>query len=96
AQTLGRTEARGLIISTFHTLGMEIIKREYAALGMKSNFSVFDDQDQLALLKDLTEQWLENDKNLLQQLVSTISIWKNDLMDPSRAAAGALSERDRL
>ncbi|UWS29503.1 DNA helicase Rep [Erwinia pyrifoliae] len=96
AQTLGRKEARGLMISTFHTLGLEIIKREYAALGMKSNFSLFDDQDQLALLKDLTEQWLENDKNLLQQLVSTISNWKNDLMDPPRAAAGALSERDKL
>ena len=96
AQTLGRKEARGLMISTFHTLGLEIIKREYAALGMKSNFSLFDDQDQLALLKDLTEEWLENDKTLLQQLVSTISNWKNDLMDPSRAAAGAQSERDKL
>ncbi|WP_414147893.1 DNA helicase Rep [Erwinia sp. BNK-24-b] len=96
AQTLGRKEARGLMISTFHTLGLEIIKREYAALGMKSNFSLFDDQDQLALLKELTEQWLENDKNLLQQLVSTISNWKNDLLDPGRAAAGATSERDKI
>ena len=96
AQTLGRKEARGLMISTFHTLGLEIIKREYAALGLKAKFSLFDDQDQLALLKDLTEEWLENDKTLLQQLVSTISNWKNDLMDPSRAAAGALSERDKL
>lgn len=98
AQSLGRKETRGLIISTFHTLGLEIIKREYAALGMKSNFSLFDDQDQLALLKELTEEWLENDKNLLQQLVSTISNWKNDLMDPSRAAAAVAgqSERDRI
>ena len=54
-QTLGRKEARGLMISTFHTLGLEVIKREYAALGMKSNFSLFDDTDQVALLKDLTE-----------------------------------------
>ncbi len=55
AQTLGRKEARGLMISTFHTLGLDIIKREYAALGMKSNFSLFDDTDQVALLKELTE-----------------------------------------
>ncbi len=54
-QTLGRKEARGLMISTFHTLGLDIIKREYAALGMKANFSLFDDTDQLALLKELTE-----------------------------------------
>ena len=96
AQTLGRKETRGLMISTFHTLGLEIIKREYAALGMKANFSLFDDQDQLALLKDLTEKWLENDKTLLQQLVSTISNWKNDLRDPAQAAASAHSERDKL
>ncbi|MEI7368102.1 DNA helicase Rep [Pectobacterium sp. 1950-15] len=96
AQTLGRKETRGLMIATFHTLGLEIIKREYAALGMKSNFSLFDDQDQMALLKELTEQWLENDKVLLQQLISTISNWKNDLIDPAGAAAMARSERDKL
>ncbi|GKW43860.1 DNA helicase Rep [Pectobacterium parvum] len=96
AQTLGRKETRGLMIATFHTLGLEIIKREYVALGMKSNFSLFDDQDQMALLKELTEQWLENDKVLLQQLISTISNWKNDLIDPTGAAATARSERDKL
>ncbi|MCG8709785.1 DNA helicase Rep [Brenneria sp. 4F2] len=96
SQTLGRKETRGLTIATFHTLGLDIIKREYAALGMKANFSLFDDQDQMALLKELTEQWLENDKTLLQQLTSTISNWKNDLIDPSGAAAAARSERDKL
>lgn len=96
AQTLGRKEARGLMISTFHTLGLEIIKREYKALGMKSNFSLFDDQDQLALLTDLTERWLEKDKTQLQQLIATISNWKNDLIDPAQAAAQARSARERL
>lgn len=96
AQTLGRKEARGLMISTFHTLGLEIIKREYKALGMKANFSLFDDQDQLALLSDLTEQWFEKDKALLQQLVNTISNWKNNLINPKQAASLARSERDKL
>ncbi|PKH19618.1 ATP-dependent DNA helicase Rep [Enterobacterales bacterium CwR94] len=96
AQTMGRKEARGLMISTFHTLGLEIIKKEYKALGMKANFSLFDDTDQMALLKDLTERWLENDKTLLQQLISAISNWKNDLVGPQGAAAQAQSERDKL
>ncbi|WP_258794200.1 UvrD-helicase domain-containing protein, partial [Klebsiella pneumoniae] len=87
-------EARGLMISTFHTLGLDIIKREYAALGMKSNFSLFDDTDQVALLKELTEGLIEDDKVLLQQLISTISNWKNDLMTPAQAAASAKGERD--
>ncbi|EKN3363288.1 DNA helicase Rep [Yersinia ruckeri] len=96
AQTLGRKEARGLMISTFHTLGLEIIKKEYKALGMKSNFSLFDAQDQMGLLKDLTQKWLEEDKTQLQQLISTISNWKNDLMSPAAAAAQARSERDKM
>ncbi|ANI29685.1 ATP-dependent DNA helicase Rep [Yersinia entomophaga] len=96
AQTLGRKEARGLMISTFHTLGLEIIKKEYKALGMKSNFSLFDAQDQMGLLKDLTSKWLEEDKTQLQQLISTISNWKNDLMTPAAAAAQARSERDKI
>ncbi len=96
AQTLGRKEARGLLISTFHTLGLEIIKREYAALGMKSNFSLFDDQDQMALLKELTKPWLEEDKTLLQNLISAISNWKNDLVLPDGAAGLAKSAQDKV
>ena len=94
AQTLGRKEAKGLMISTFHTLGLEIIKRDYKALGMKSNFSLFDDQDQLALLKELTFDHLEEDKELLQQLVSQISNWKNALLTPEQAKGLARSERE--
>ncbi|PHM44587.1 ATP-dependent DNA helicase UvrD [Xenorhabdus mauleonii] len=94
AQTLGRKEAKGLMISTFHTLGLEIIKREYKALGMKSNFSLFDDQDQMALLKDLTADLLEEDKDLLQKLISSISNWKNDLMSPERVIGAARSAQD--
>lgn len=94
AQTLGRKEAKGLMISTFHTLGLEIIKREYKALGMKSNFSLFDDQDQLALLKELTFDHLEEDKELLQQLISQISNWKNALLTPEQAKGLARSERE--
>lgn len=94
AQTLGKKEARGLIISTFHTLGLEIIKREYKALGIKANFSLFDDQDQLALLKELTFDLLEEDKDLLQQLISAISNWKNDLISPQQVIGQARSEKE--
>ncbi len=95
AQTLGHKEARGLMIATFHTLGLEIIKKECAALGMKSNFSLFDAQDQLGLLKELAHEWLEDDKILLQQLISQISNWKNNLLVPAAATALARSERDK-
>lgn len=94
AQTLGKKEARGLIISTFHTLGLEIIKREYKALGIKANFSLFDGQDQMALLKELTFDLLEEDKDLLKQLISAISNWKNDLISPQQVIGQARSEKE--
>lgn len=80
AQTLGRGETKGLLVSTFHSLGLEILKREYKALGLKAGFSLFDDQDQMALLKELTEDSLKGDKDLLSQLVQKISGWKNDMI----------------
>lgn len=95
-QTLGKQEARGLMVSTFHTLGLNIIRREYKSLGLKAGFSLFDDQDQLALLKELTEKQLDGDKDLLRQLLSTISNWKNDMLTPDQAKAVARSEQEQL
>ncbi|WED21873.1 DNA helicase Rep [Vibrio sp. JC009] len=95
-QTLGKKESRGLMVSTFHTLGLNIIRREYKALGLKAGFSLFDDQDQLALLKELTEKQLDGDKDLLRQLLSTISNWKNDMLTPDQAKAQARSEQEQL
>ncbi|WP_299074978.1 DNA helicase Rep [uncultured Paraglaciecola sp.] len=82
AQTLGKKEARGLKVSTFHTLGLNIIKSEVKTLGLKPGFSLFDDKDSMSLLKDLTELEFDGDKELLSALQSCISNWKNDLILP--------------
>lgn len=95
-QTLGKHETRGLMVSTFHTLGLNIIRREYKALGLKAGFSLFDDQDQMALLKELTETELDGDKDLLNQLLHTISNWKNDMWTPEMAKAHAKGEQEHI
>ncbi|TXM12340.1 DNA helicase Rep [Vibrio parahaemolyticus] len=95
-QTLGKAESKGLMVSTFHTLGLNIIKREYKQLGLKAGFSLFDDQDQMALLKELTEKQLDGDKDLLKQLLSAISNWKNDMLTPEQAKAMAKGEQQQL
>lgn len=86
---LDRSQLRGLTVSTFHTLGLEIIKKEHKAIGYKSNFTLFDDQDSMALLKELTENDLQGDKDLLRALQGKISNWKNDLTLPAQAMAQA-------
>ncbi|CCO46721.1 ATP-dependent DNA helicase rep [Vibrio nigripulchritudo SOn1] len=95
-QTLGKQESKGLMVSTFHTLGLNIIRREYKALGLKAGFSLFDDQDQMALLKELTEKELDGDKDLLRSLLSHISNWKNDMWSPAQAIERARGEQEKL
>ena len=82
---LGREHTRGLTVSTFHSLGLDIVRREIKTLGYKPGFTLFDDQDSLALLKELTEQELDGDKDLLSKLQSMISNWKNELLLPDAA-----------
>jgi ATP-dependent DNA helicase Rep len=84
-QTLGKQDSKGLWVSTFHTLGLEIIKKELSTLGFKPGFSLFDDQDINQLLNELTEPELKGDKDLLNLLKTQISNWKNDLILPQQA-----------
>ncbi|GAA0790784.1 MULTISPECIES: DNA helicase Rep [Pseudomonadati] len=96
AQSMGRKEARGLWISTFHTLGLEIIKREHKVLGLKAGFSLFDDQDTFALLKELTQDELDEDKDLIKALASAISNWKGGLVIPQQARKMVKDEQGQL
>ncbi|MBN2442737.1 MAG: UvrD-helicase domain-containing protein [Spirochaetales bacterium] len=47
---------RNLTISTFHALGSKILRKSIHILGYRPNFSIYDQQDKLALLKDLAHE----------------------------------------
>jgi len=85
AQTLGKKASRGLKVSTFHTLGLNIIKRHVTTLGYKAGFSLFDDKDSYALLTDLSREEYDGDKDALNHLQRSISNWKNELIMPLNA-----------
>ena len=78
-QILSKVEARGLKVSTFHTLGLTIIKSNIKALGLKPGFSLFDDKDSMALLKDLTEDEYDGDKELLKFLQTNFNAYRGAL-----------------
>ncbi|AFU19277.1 DNA helicase Rep [Actinobacillus suis] len=96
AHSIGKENSKGLTISTFHTLGFEILKREYKLLGFKSGMTLFDEHDQLALLKHLLPENVAEDKDLLKALISTISNWKNDLLSPEMVLTRVRDERERV
>ncbi|HGO5853740.1 TPA: DNA helicase Rep [Mannheimia haemolytica] len=96
AHSIGKENSKGLTISTFHTLGFEILKREYKLLGFKSGMTLFDEQDQIALLKHLLPENVAEDKDLLKALIASISNWKNDLLSPEMVLTRVRDERERV
>jgi ATP-dependent DNA helicase Rep len=91
-------DIRGLNVSTFHTLGLNIIRREQKSLGFKPGFSIFDDQDSENLLKELLHRERLDD-SAVAGARWRISDWKSALLNPEQALAAAeddLQTRDAL
>ncbi|MBL3527458.1 MAG: DNA helicase Rep [gamma proteobacterium endosymbiont of Lamellibrachia anaximandri] len=86
---LGGKAGSGLNISTFHTLGLNILRRELKRLGYKPGFSIFDDQDSATLLKDLLKRQSSGDEAVVSSAQWRISEWKNDLISPESALSQA-------
>lgn len=91
---LGGRNSRGLIVSTFHNLGLNIIRKEHKALNFKSNFTIFDDQDTLTLIRDLCNKNADADKSELIAFQQKISNWKNDLKSPQQIINEATNQDD--
>lgn len=85
SELLGSEQIRGLTISTFHSLGMMILKEEVEASGRKSGFSIFDPADSLYVVRELLKADLD-DNGLVDRVRNQISNWKNDLVSPEKAA----------
>jgi ATP-dependent DNA helicase Rep len=87
--------ARGLTVSTFHNLGLNIIRREYKSLGFKPGFSIFDAEDARSLLKELMLKDGDLDSDHLNLVQHQISNWKNDLTTPEQALSFAQSPAEQ-
>ena len=88
---LAAKASRGLTVSTFHNLGLTIIRSEIKVLGFKPGFSILDQEDCRNLLKELLVRHSELDDKLIDSVQSTISNWKNALLEPGNATSVANS-----
>ncbi len=93
-QSLLGADAKAVRISTFHTLGLEIIRREHRRLGYKPGFTIFDSQDSGALLHELSRKEMPLPQEQEQRLRWQISQWKNQFLSPAQALAGAADDRE--
>ncbi len=73
-KTLHKNEAKGIVIATFHTLGRSILKKHGSHYGLKKNFSIYDEEDSLKLIIELSGQ----ERDTAQIILQKISRWKNE------------------
>ncbi|MGP4842933.1 DNA helicase Rep [Marinobacter sp. 1Y8] len=96
SRLVDRKLSRGLTVSTFHNLGLNIIREEHQYLGYHPGFSIFDAEDAKALLQDLMMREAGADAgDELSDIQMTISSWKNAMRAPSQALSKAADEREQ-
>ena len=96
ASLLGR-EPAGLWIGTFHSLSARLLRREAPLLGFTPQFTIYDEDDRLALLKRLLEQAGYAAKAFPPRLVQNlVSGAKNRLVTPEELAGSATDKLERV
>ncbi|MEY3264309.1 MAG: hypothetical protein RL717_1786 [Pseudomonadota bacterium] len=81
--------AKQLTVSTFHSLGVHILRREAASLGLKDRFSIMDSDDCFSIVQDLSAT---TDKAVIRRMQNAMSLWKNTLQTPEQALQHAQDE----
>ena len=75
-------------MGTFHSIGAKILRRHAELVGLKSNFTILDTDDQLRLLKQILKAADIDDKRWpARALASQIDGWKNRGLDPAQIPA---------
>ena len=88
----GREGEHEPVVCTFHALGLKFLQLEHARTGLRRGFSVFDADDQGALLRELLPAGMKPDAvEALRRLVSRA---KNEALTPQQALEAARAPRE--
>ncbi|MEN9473953.1 MAG: hypothetical protein RIS48_673 [Pseudomonadota bacterium] len=91
-QLVGKA-AKDVLICTFHSLGVRLLREDGKALGLKSQFSILDTDDITGILKDCGGS---TDTATARQWQWTISGWKGAGLNAEQALAQAKDETERV
>lgn len=76
-QSDSNISTKGLSISTFHSLGMKILRSDYDLAELRPGFSIVDPDDAVIIVSDIMSQTVSRDSELAQRIYQQISQWKN-------------------
>ncbi|MEJ2862216.1 DNA helicase PcrA [Actinomycetospora flava] len=95
AALVGR-RANAMWVSTFHSMCVRILRREYRHLELSSTFSIYDADDSRRLVASVARGLdLDAKKYSPRGLLARISAWKNELVSPVEAADAATTEAEK-
>ena len=92
AKSLIGKSARGVLICTFHALGVRMLRQDGGELGLKPQFSILDSDDVTSIIKDAGGS---TDAATARQWHWRISAWKNSGLNAAQAEAQAENDEDR-
>jgi DNA helicase II / ATP-dependent DNA helicase PcrA len=76
-------------LGTFHSIGAKMLRRHAELVGLQSNFTIIDTDDQIRLLKQLIQGAEIDDKRFpAKALAGLIDKWKNQGIGPADLSAG--------
>lgn len=85
--------AESIWLGTFHALCVRILRRHAEVVGLKSNFTILDSDDQQRLLKQVMEaEHVDTKKWPAQALMGTIQRWKDRGLLPDKLTAEHASD----
>ncbi len=88
---LGASVVRQLSVSTFHRLGLNILRESPEPAGLRKNFTILDQSDALTILKELIRE--QNSPLEERTAQSMISNWKSAFIGPEKALKFADSDQ---
>ena len=90
---VGARASKDLVIATFHSLGVRMLREDGERLGLKPKFSILDADDVLGVLKDAGGT---TDAAVARRWQWTISLWKNNGLSCEQAEAAAQDDDERV
>lgn len=89
-ERLAGANAQGMWIGTFHSICAKLLRIDGKAIGLDPNFVVYDDGDQLGLIKDILKKRNLEDRSIQPRaILNDISTAKEKLLTPEQAAERA-------
>ena len=82
-ELVGRRKCEGVILSTFHSLGVRILRQDIGLLGYRKNFSIYSSSDQVGLIRQAMREVSPDSKKFdAETILWKISAAKSSLIRP--------------